>query len=102
MPAYTPAELHPLFQHAFNLGDADALSALYEARAVLIIDGERVAGRDAIRKAFAGLVSPRSRMSLETRAVIESHEGLAVLHGRWTVQPEGSWLFVIDSPRTPQ
>jgi hypothetical protein len=61
-------------------------------------------------------------MTLETRAVIESQEGLAVLHGSWMVepapenraepvtrglstevvrkQPDGTWLCVIDNPYT--
>ncbi len=30
MPAYSPAEIHTLFQHAFNLGDVETLIALYE------------------------------------------------------------------------
>ena len=60
-------------------------------------------------------------MELDTRSVIESNDGLAVLHGVWTVkssekgspqtqgvstevvrkQPDGTWRFVIDSPYTP-
>jgi ketosteroid isomerase-like protein len=62
-------------------------------------------------------------MTLETRAVVESQQGLAVLHGGWVVepatgmgaelatrglstevvrkQPDGTWLFVIDNPYTP-
>ena len=60
-------------------------------------------------------------MRLDTRAVIESPQGVAVLHGGWTIepredggvatrglstevvrkQPDGTWLFVIDSPHTP-
>ena len=57
-------------------------------------------------------------MKLETRAVVESAEGLALLYGQWTLgppvsaeglstevvrrQPDGDWKFVIDNPRTPR
>jgi ketosteroid isomerase-like protein len=63
-------------------------------------------------------------MTLETRAVVVSQEGLAVLHGGWVIGPptgmgtelatrglsteavrkqqDGTWLFVIDDPYTPE
>jgi len=62
-------------------------------------------------------------MSLTTRSIIESLDGLALLHGEWIIQrsratepqlttqglstevvrkqPDGTWLFIIDSPYTP-
>jgi hypothetical protein len=62
-------------------------------------------------------------MSLTTRSIIESRDGLALLHGEWVVrrasatesqlttrglstevvrkQPDGTWQFVIDNPYTP-
>ena len=124
MPAHSPAEIHTLFQHAFNLGDVEALIALYEPSAVLVVDGKSVIGRENIRDALESLLTRRGRMTLETRAVVESQEGLAVLHGGWVVepatgmgtelatrglstevvrkQPNGTWMFVIDSPYTPE
>lgn len=124
MPAYNPAEIHTLFQHAFNLGDVDALIALYEPNAVLVVDGKQMIGRESIRKALEGVLARRGRMTIETRAVVESPQDLAVLHGRWAIeplmgpgagitsrglstevirkQPDGTWLFVIDSPYTPE
>ncbi len=123
MPAHSPAELHKLFQRAFNLGDVEALIALYEPNAVLVTDGEHVIGRESIRNALEHLVSNRGRMTLETRAVIDLRQGLAVLHAGWVVaaargmggelatrglstevvrrQADGTWLFVIDNPYTP-
>ena len=57
-------------------------------------------------------------MKLDTRAIIESGDGLALLHGEWSLgppsgtqglstelvrrQPDGSWKFAIDNPNTPQ
>jgi len=124
MPAYNPAEIHSLFRHAFNLGDVEALIALYEPNAVLVVDGKAVTGRESIRKALESFVARRGRMTLETRAVVESEQGLAVVYGGWVIepqmgmgaetatrglstevvrkQPDGTWLFVIDNPYTPE
>jgi uncharacterized protein (TIGR02246 family) len=124
MPAHNPAEIHTLFCEAFNLGDVEALIALYEPNAVLVVDGKPVAGHERIRKTLEIFLARRGRMALETRAVVESQEGLALLYGAWVVeppsgtgneiatrgvstevvrkQPDGTWLFVIDNPYTPQ
>src|SRR3979411_2898466 len=124
MPAYNPAEIHTLFRHAFNLGDVEALIALYEPNAVLVVDGKAVTGRESIRKVLESFLARRGRMTLETRAVVESQQGLALLYGGWVVepprgmgaeittrglstevvrkQPDGTWLFVIDNPYTPE
>jgi uncharacterized protein (TIGR02246 family) len=118
MPASKPQEVHVLFERAFNAGDIDAILALYEPTAVLLSDGRAITRRDAIREAYQGFLSTGARMKLETRAVIESGEGLAVLHGAWSLGPpsstqgistevvrrqvDGSWMFVIDNPNTPR
>jgi uncharacterized protein (TIGR02246 family) len=124
MPAYSPEEIHRLFQHAFNLGDVEALIALYEPNAVCVINGQNAIGRESIRQAFRSLLPRRGLMTLETRAVVVSQQGLAVLHGAWTIEPltgtgaelatrglstevvrkqqDGTWLFVIDIPYTPE
>jgi uncharacterized protein (TIGR02246 family) len=124
MPAYSPAEIHTLFLHAFNLGDVEALIALYEPNAVLLVNSKEVIGRESIRQEFERFLARRGRMTLETRGVVESAQGLAVLHGGWMIepqtgmsgeiatrglstevvrrQPDGTWLFVIDNPYTPE
>lgn len=123
MPAHQPAEIHALFERAFNQHDEQGLIALYEPNAILVLNGRDVKGRESIREAFESLLPSRGRMTLEARAVVESPDGLAVLHGGWSVepaagmegeiatrglstevvrqQPDGTWLFVIDSPNTP-
>jgi uncharacterized protein (TIGR02246 family) len=118
MPAHKPSEVHSLFLDAFNRGDLEGLVALYEPDAVLVISGRTVVGREAIREAYQRLLAGHGQMELETCAVIESGEGQAVLHSDWTLnragtttrglstelvrrQPDGTWLFVIDEPRTP-
>jgi uncharacterized protein (TIGR02246 family) len=118
MPASTPQEIHVLFERAFNAGDVEAILALYEPGAVLISAGQPVIGHDAIRRAYRVSLSTGARMKLDTRSVIESGDGLAVLHGAWSLgppssthglstelvrrQPDGAWMFVIDNPDTPR
>ena len=118
MPAHKPEEIHALFLDAFNRGDVEALVALYEPSAILVTGGGNVIGHEAIREAYQRMLAGGAHMELETRAVIESGEGLAVLHASWTYhragkatpglstevvrrQPDGSWRFIIDEPRTP-
>ena len=118
MPASTPQEIHALFERAFNTGDIEAILALYEPGAVLVTGGKPVTGHDGIRDAYTVSLSSGARMKLDTRAVIESGDGVAVLHGAWSLgppaatqglstevvrrQPDGSWMFVIDNPNTPR
>lgn len=121
---HTVLRKYIVFQHAFNLGDVEALIALYEPNAVLVVDGQDVIGRESIRKALQNLLPGRGLMTLETRAVVVSQQGLAVLHGSWVIEPpagmgaelgtrglstevvrkqqDGIWLFVIDNPYTPE
>ena len=118
MPATKPQDIHTLFVEAFNRGDVDALVALYEPNALLVTGNGPALGHDAIRKAYEHILSDGARMELKTQAVLESSDGLAVLHASWAYhrgdvtfpglstevlrsQPDGSWLFVIDEPRTP-
>ena len=118
MPAYKPQEIHMLFVEAFNHADVEALVSLYESDATLVIGGDNVTGRDGVRVAYQAILADGGRMELETRRVVQSGEGLAVLHASWTLhrdgqarpgmstevvrrQSDGTWLFVIDEPRTP-
>ena len=52
MPASTPQEIHFLFERAFNIGDVEAILALYEPGAVLVAGGKSVTGHDGIRDAL--------------------------------------------------
>ena len=119
MPAQKPQDIHALFLDAFNRSDVEALVGLYEPGAVLVTGRGTAVGHEAIREAYQHILAAGARMELGTRAVLESGEGLAVLHAGWTYhrakdaisglstevvrrQPDGSWLFVIDEPRTPE
>jgi len=118
MLATSPREIHTLFLDAFNRGDVEALVALYEPNASLVTRNGIAVGHQAIREAYQRMLTGGARMELETRTVTESGQGLAVLHASWTYhrgetatpglstevvrrQPDGTWLFVIDEPRTP-
>jgi len=118
MPALTPPEIHHLFEAAFNTGDLEAILALYEPGAVFIAGDRSIFGHNAIRDFYRISLAPGARMELETRAIVESADGLALLHGTWSLgppvntegmstevvrrQPNGEWKFVIDNPRTPR
>jgi hypothetical protein len=58
-------------------------------------------------------------MELTTHTVLDSGDGVALLHASWTIhrgekvipglstevvrrQPDGSWLFILDEPLTPE
>ncbi len=123
MNKHDPAYIHTLFMAAFNAGDIDALAALYESNAVLVVNGQPVAGQELIRDAYESFLARRPRMSLQTRSAIVFDDNLAVLHGDWVLEPgpadetgkttrglstevvrrqaDGSWRFVIDNPYTP-
>jgi len=113
-----PQDIHTLFLDAFNRGDLEAVVTLYEPGAVLVTGTGPAVGHAAIRRAYHHILAHGLRMELKTHTVLESSEGLAVLHAAWTYhfsenaiaglstevvrqQPDGSWLFVIDEPRTP-
>lgn len=117
----SPEELHAKFQHAFNHWDLDSILALYEAGAVLISGGEPVQGRARIRKVYRAILAVRPTLELQTLGVTRAGD-LALLHGKWILyengpngsqirregrnteiarlQPDGRWLFVIDTPYT--
>ena len=118
MPALKPQDVHTLFLDAFNRADVEALVALYEPNALLVTGQGPALGHDAIGEAYRHILADDARMELTTETVLESTEGFAVLHASWTYhrggsasaglstevvrrQPDGSWLFVIDEPRTP-
>src|ERR1041385_6814590 len=122
MGAHQPDEIHPLFQDAFNLRDVEALVSLYEPHAILIVGGKQITGRENLKAAFHSMLTAGVRMRLTTRSIIESADGLAILHGERAVQratsedqvttygistevirkqPDGTWLFITDEPYTP-
>ena len=123
--AVDPSDVHKLFEAAFNAGDADAIAALYETQAVLVLDGKPVIGREAIREAYRGIFAHRGTLELTTKKILESDAGIALLFGDWIHrfidptasfsaitrgssieivrrQANGRWFFVIDVPNSPK
>ena len=115
MPAHTPQQLHTIFVDAFNAGDLDQLAALYEPGAVLTAAGQTATGQEAIRAGLGQFLAMGQKIEAETRLVLESGDGLALLHMAWTLgemmrgvsaevarrQPDGTWKYVLDNPMTP-
>lgn len=120
MPILRPEDGHPTFGRHFSAGDLDGVVALYEKDAVLLPQPGTVArGHPAIREALAGFMSLKGRFAMAPTKIIRG-PGLAVLIANWTldaigpdgkpmrlegqtcdvlrVQPDGTWLFAIDSP----
>lgn len=119
-----PQEIHAKFQEAFSSGDLEALVALYQPDAMLVAGpGQTATGQDAIREAYRAYLAMKPKITVETVAAFENGDS-ALLHGRWHMegtgpdgaainmqgrntevlhrQPDGSWLFIIDNPFTPE
>ena len=120
MPATEPEQIHGLFEQAFNAGDIEALLALYEPDAALVPQPGAIAeGSAAIRESLRWFLDRGGRISLETKLVLRVGD-LAYLANRWALtgatmpdgspaelgattaevarlQPDGSWLHVIDT-----
>lgn len=120
MAARRPEEVDQLFARAFSAGDLEALVALYEPAAVLVPQaGQAAAGREAIRGALQGLLTLCGELRHEVKSVVETGD-LALVRSDWSLvgtapggcplslssrasevvrrQPDGTWLYVIDSP----
>ncbi len=120
MPATEPEQMHGLFEQAFNAGDIEALMSLYEPDAALVPQPGAIAeGPDAIRASLRWFLDRGGRISLDTKLVLRVGD-LAYLANRWSLtggtmpdgspaelgaataevarlQPDGTWLYVIDN-----
>jgi len=106
-PAYDPQDLERLLVSRERAGDVDGMTALYEPQAVIDWgDGKLVAGREAIRTFFAGLVAMGRKFEFgdQRAAVISGDLALTSTRspdGSMTAevarrQADGTWLWVID------
>lgn len=120
MPISEPEQMHGLFEQAFNAGDIEGLMALYEPDAALVPQPGAIAeGSAAIRDSLRWFLDRGGRISLDTRLVLRVGD-LAYLANRWSLtggtmpdgspaelgattaevarlQPDGTWLHVIDN-----
>jgi ketosteroid isomerase-like protein len=117
--ARTPEDLHRLWTEYFVAGDLDGLLSLYEPGATFVAQsGACVTGRRAIREVLATFIALRRSFKIEIGRAIQSGD-VALLVSSWKLsgeqrgapyeskgrtadvvrrQPDGSWLYVIDSP----
>jgi uncharacterized protein (TIGR02246 family) len=108
-------ELHRRVEEAFNIGDVDALMALYDDDAQMVRDDGSVAsGLDAIREIWTGFVALRGRITTHTRFGV-GLEDVALLSNTWEFEGagmtlsattaevarrgrDGIWRYAIDNP----
>jgi len=118
--ATSPEQCDELITAALNAGDVEAALDLYEADASFIPEpGVIATGKEAIRQIMSEFVALKPSLTLEVLSVTQS-SGLALLKSHWQLngtdpdgnpvqlngngvevvrqQPDGQWLFVIDSP----
>jgi uncharacterized protein (TIGR02246 family) len=120
MPARSPEELDRLFSAALNAGNLEALVALYEPEATLTPQpGQIVTGRKAIREALSAFLATKPTLMLDVKTLAQTGD-IALTSAKWELagtspegtpvkmaghsvevsrrQPDGTWLFVIDTP----
>jgi ketosteroid isomerase-like protein len=108
-PARQPEDLGAFFLERANAGDVEGLVALYEPGAVLAVSPERLAtGHEEIRAAYAELLAGRPVFSSAGQQPAVRNGDLALTSTRLPgggatvevarLQPDGSWLWVIDQP----
>jgi uncharacterized protein (TIGR02246 family) len=120
--ADTAQEVHAVLQDAVNHGDIDALMAIYEDDATLLVPpgGRSAHGRNEIRAMMAPVLAARPHM---TSTVVKTlvGDGWAITHVRWELsgnggndttlagrgtvvsrrRPDGTWGIVVDDPLSP-
>ena len=122
MPARTPKQCDDLFARHVEAGDVDAVVALYEPKACLVLEGGRVArGSRAIRKAITAFAAMKPKLKMNVVRIVKAGDDVAVLYNDWTHsatgpdgtsftdrgkateivrrQRNGTWKFVVDDPR---
>jgi uncharacterized protein (TIGR02246 family) len=113
-------EAGKVFQDTFNAGDIDGLVSLFEPEAVLVpAPGKVVAGSDALRETFAGVLATGARFEIVKLFSIHRVGDIALATTEWKMasndadgdlvtvrarpviafrqQTDGSWRFLIDN-----
>lgn len=116
----TPINTVNQLTEAINRGDLEAAAALYEQRALLVVQpGQLARGSAEIRAALAGFIGLKPTLRAESERVLEAGD-IALYIGRWTLrgtdpagkpvamggessdilrrQPDGRWLIALDNP----
>ena len=113
-------EAGKVFQDTFTAGDIDGLVSLFEPEAVLVpAPGKVVAGSDALRETFAGVLATGARFEIVKLFSIHRVGDIALATTEWKMasndadgdlvtvrarpvivfrqQTDGSWRFLIDN-----
>jgi quercetin dioxygenase-like cupin family protein len=98
--AQTPEELETLLEDGLVIGDADALAALFESGATLVMGGAQpVRGGEAIARAALAtpngicpyVADPRRVLLARNSALVVSRQGVNVMHRT----NDGAWRYAI-------
>lgn len=118
--ASTAEEVHELFGIRFQNGDLDGLVALYEPNAIIAPQADQITGgHEGIRSALTAFLALNGNFTTTLNQALHG-DGVALLYSNWEIdaklpdgtpqnmsgqtsdvvrrQPDGSWLFAIDSP----
>jgi uncharacterized protein (TIGR02246 family) len=121
MSAGSPGECDRLFAECVNVGDLEALMALYEEMGSLVQrDGTVAVGHHAIRSILSRLLAMQPKITVDVVKVVRAGEDLAMLYSDWSMsangpdghriettgkaievvrrQADGTWRFVLDDP----
>ncbi len=108
--ALNPEDLAKLFVEFANLGDADALTSLYEPNAVLVIDGsgKLAVGHNEIKLFYTEMLSnkPKFEQGRQNQTLRNGDLALTsskLINGIVTaevakLQFDNTWLWIIDQP----
>jgi hypothetical protein len=100
--ARTPEELEALFEDAFVLRDAAAVTRLFEARALLVASGlaGEARGKGEIALSAPSLWAHDSTYVADLRRVVQAHDIALVLAGQSTNVVrrgnDGAWRYAIS------
>ena len=120
MSTHNPDEVVQAFFRAFNRGDLDAVMAMYEPQASMVVRSDHIAeGRAAVREALVGFLAMKPTLMPEKYRIVTAND-LALSIIKWSLkgtgpdgqpvrmegtssdvmrkQPDGRWLFAIDNP----
>jgi uncharacterized protein (TIGR02246 family) len=119
-PPTEPQDWPPTFVERVNAGDLDGAAAMYEPDARFVTpSGETLVGREQVRRALAGLIGAKARMTCRVVKTVAAGD-VAVLYTDFQLttveasgkavevnqnaievlrrQPDGTWRLIVGDP----